>query len=199
MTENSEPRVAGLLLAAGSSSRLGRPKQLVEFEGRTLIRKAAETLIDAGCSGIFVVLGSEVERSKLELSGLEVEIVVNDSWESGMGSSIVYGMRSILALNPVPDAVLISLCDQPFVTAENLRSFIRTLRRSEASAIAAHYNDVLGVPAIFSAKWFAHLAILEGGKGAQGLLRALGSEVESISLPEAAIDIDTPTDLLPLR
>lgn len=194
MTEGSELKVGGLLLAAGGSSRLGRPKQLVDWEGKTLIRRAAEALLAADCSPVFVVLGGEVERSRQELEGLDAEVVINDSWKSGMGSSIAVGMGSILAVIPQPDAVLISLCDQPFVTAEKLRPFIEMFDESRVAVIAAHYNDVAGVPALFSAKLYPDLAALNGDKGAREIIRN-SPDVVTIPLSEAAIDIDSNGDL----
>ena len=195
MTESqSKMKIAGLLLAAGGSSRLGRPKQLVEWKGKTLIRRAAETLIGSGCSAVFVVLGAEVELSREELAGLDAEIVVNGAWESGIGSSIAFGMRSILAVEPQRDAVLVSLCDLPLVTAEKLRPFVETFVRCHAEVIAAHYNDVAGVPALFSSKYFPDLAALNGDKGAREIIRNSPDAV-TIPLPEAAIDVDTHGDL----
>lgn len=195
MTESSEPKIAGLLLAAGESSRLGRPKQLVEWEGTSLIRRAAEALIGAGCSPVFVVLGADVNRSLQELKGLDVEVVINDDWKSGMGSSIAWGIRSIQALLPLPDAILISLCDQPLLTAEVLRAFLETFHRSRSEVIAAFYNDVAGVPALFSSKLFPALAELKGEKGAREIIRDSPDAV-TIPLPDAAIDVDTADDLV---
>jgi molybdenum cofactor cytidylyltransferase len=190
MTESSEPKIAGMLLAAGGSSRLGRPKQLVEFEGKTLIRRAVEALIGAGCSPVIIVLGADVERSQQEMDGLDVEIVVNESWQGGMGSSIACGMRSILEA----DAVLISLCDQPLVTAETLQPFLEAFRRSRPDVVTAHYDDISGVPALFSANLYPDLAALTGEKGAREIIRNSPDAV-TIPLPVAAIDVDTLFDL----
>ncbi|MGD9629389.1 MAG: NTP transferase domain-containing protein [Pyrinomonadaceae bacterium] len=194
MTESSVPKIAGLLLAAGGSTRLGGPKQLVEFEGKSLIRRAAEALIGAGCSPVVAVLGAEIAGSQRELAGLDIEIIINDSWESGMGTSIACGMRSVLAFEPVADAVLVSLCDQALVTAERLRPFIENFAGSGADVIAAHYNDVAGVPALFSARAFPELAALTGEKGARELIRSTADAI-TIPLPEAAVDVDTAADL----
>lgn len=195
MTESSEPNIAGLLLAAGGSSRLGRPKQLVEWKGKTLIRRAAEALIDAGCSPVFVVLGAEVDRSREELAGLDLVTVVNDAWGSGMGSSIAFGMRAVVSVDPRPAAILISLCDQPLISAEELRPFLDNFRRSGNGVIAAEYNNVAGVPALFSAKFFPSLASLDGEKGAREIIRD-SPDALRIPLPVAAIDVDTEVDLL---
>lgn len=183
-------RVAGLLLAAGGSKRLGRPKQLVEFEGRTLIKRAAEALIEGGCSPVVVVLGAEINASTAELAGLAVEIAINDDWQSGMSSSIRVGMRSLVDA----DAVLISLVDQPLLTGEKLRLLNDTFKNTEHDIVAAEYNGVAGVPAVFSAKLFPALAALEGDKGAREVIRNSPNAL-AIPLPEAATDVDKGTDL----
>ncbi len=194
MTENRDAKITGLLLAAGGSSRLGRPKQLVEFKGKTLIRRAAEELIGAGCTPVIAVLGADVERSQEALEDLDVEVTINASWESGMGSSIAWGVRSVLAAESVPDAVLISLCDQPLVTAEKLQPFLEAFRRSRAEVVAARYNDITGVPALFAANLYPDLAALTGEKGAREIIRNSPNAL-TIPLPDAAIDVDTLSDL----
>ena len=194
MTESSELKIAGLLLAAGGSTRLGRPKQLVEFEGESLIRRAAGALIGAGCSPIVVVLGNEIEGSVKALVGLGTHIVVNDAWESGMGSSIACGIRSIMSASQDVDALLISLCDQPLVTADKLRPFIETFSHLKAGIVAAEYDGVAGVPALFSARCFPQLACLDGENGAREVIRNSPDAV-TIPLPEAAIDVDKEQDL----
>jgi len=194
MTESSVPRIAGLLLGAGGSKRLGRPKQLVEFEGEALIRRAAEALMGAGCSSIVVVLGSEIEGSVKALEGLGAEIVVNDAWKSGMGSSIACGISSIMSAAQQVDAVLISLCDQPLVSADKLRPFVETFSHLKAGIVAAEYDGVAGVPALFSARCFPQLAALRGEKGAREVIRNSPDAI-AIPLPEAAIDVDKMEDL----
>ena len=192
MTE-SDVKVAGLLLAAGGSSRLGRPKQLVEFEGKTLIRRAAEALIEAGCSPVYVILGAEIDRSLHQLDGLDVVIVINHSWNVGMGSSISLGVKSLIKTEIPPEAVLISLCDQPLVTAEKLRTLLDTYCETNAGVVAAEYNGVAGVPALFSARSFLDLTAREGEKGAREIIRNSPDAI-TIPLPEAAIDVDTNSD-----
>lgn len=193
MTE-SDVKVAGLLLAAGGSSRLGRPKQLVEFEGKTLIRRAAEALFEAGCSPVCVILGAEIDRSLQELEGLDLVVVINHSWNVGMGSSISLGVKSLIKSEIPPEAVLISLCDQPLVTAEKLRTLLDTYCVTNAGVVAAEYNGVAGVPAMFSARSFLDLTALEGEKGAREIIRNAPDAV-TIPLPEAAIDVDGQKDL----
>lgn len=192
MTESSEPKIAGLLLAAGGSSRLGRPKQLLEIEGKTLVRRAAEALIEAGCSPILVVLGSEFEGSRKQLEGLPVEVIENPDWPSGMSTSIVAGVGHLVEIEPSCAAVLITVCDQPFVTGSHLRRFVEEFYATRKSMIAAEYNGVTGVPAIFDRSRFDDLRDLRGDKGARELIR--NSSAASIPLSEAGVDIDTAAD-----
>lgn len=194
MTASEQPKVAGLLLAAGGSSRLGRPKQLVEFEGKTLIRRAAEALIGAGCSPLVVVLGAELDGSTKALEGLGVEIVVNDNWANGMGSSIAFGIRVVESHASKPDAVLLSLCDQPRVNASHLQQFIGSFTATRSDVIAAYYSDVAGVPALFSSNLFPALAGLQGEKGAREIIRN-SPDALTIPLPVAGIDVDRISDL----
>lgn len=196
MTESSKPNVAGLLLAAGGSSRLGRPKQLVGYEGKSLIRRAAEALIDAGCSPVVALLGAEVERSTLELDGLAAEVVVNGAWELGMGSSIACGVGWIVD-NASPEAILITLCDQPLVTPSHLRQFVDEFSKTRVDVIAAHYNEIPGVPALFSANLFHSLSALKGDKGAREIIRN-SPDALTIPLPVAAIDVDRNEDFFSL-
>lgn len=186
----SDFEIGGILLAAGGSSRLGRPKQLVEFEGEPLIRRAAEALIDAGCSPVVVVLGAEIDASRDALSDLAIEIVENPEWAYGMSSSIRSGIERMKEL----DAALITLSDQPLVTADKLRAFSDRFADGWPPIVAARYNGVLGVPALFSAGLFEALTRLEGDKGARELIRNC-REAAAIDLPEAAVDIDTLDDL----
>jgi CTP:molybdopterin cytidylyltransferase MocA len=189
MTESNR-RVAGLLLAAGGSKRLGRPKQLVELDGKSLIVRAAEALIGAGCSPVVVVLGSEVEGSTAALAGLDLEIVINDEWESGMSSSIRAGMRSI----PDADAMLISLVDHPLVSSEDLRKLLAAFKEPGATIVASGYSGVSGVPALFSSVLFDVLKKLDGDKGARSVIQD-SPDVVTIELPNAAVDIDAASDL----
>lgn len=194
MTENDSTKIGGILLAAGGSSRLGRPKQLVQYREKTLIRRAAESLLEAGCSPVVVVLGGEVDGSKAELQGLSAEIAVNTEWASGMSSSIVCGLHRMLEIEPRIDAVLIALCDQPNITSRFLAGFIERYERERHDIIATDHGDVLGVPALFSATLFNDLLALKGDKGARQLIRN-SDKVVTIQADAVFFDIDTPEDL----
>ncbi len=195
MTGNNEVRVGGLLLAAGGSSRLGTPKQLVIFQGKTLLRRAAETLTESECEPVIVVLGAEVEMSSTELSGLPVKVCVNENWRTGMSSSIKTGLNALLNIEPDLDAVMITLCDQPDVTTENINAFVAEFRGSQTQIVAAEYENIAGVPALFSRELFGKLLDLTGDKGARELIRQSSEGVVKLPLKVAAIDIDSIDDL----
>ena len=188
------PRAA-ILLAAGASTRLGRPKQLVQVDGKSLLRRAAEAAIASGASPVMVVLGREAETLARELAGLAVAVVENPAWREGMGSSLRCGMEALHRETPTAEAVLLMVCDQPLVTADRLaRLWARYVVWGKV--VAVRHGDRPGVPAIFPARFFADLANISGDRGARGLLGSLTArELDLVEMPEAEIDLDTPQDL----
>jgi molybdenum cofactor cytidylyltransferase len=194
MTANERPKLGAMLLAAGGSIRLGRSKQLLKFNGETLIRRAARSLADSLYFPVVAVLGADADASATEIEGLPVYQVVNEDWRSGMSSSIRTGLGKLLEIEPALDGVLISLCDQPKVSGEELNRFASTFSETGAPMIAAAYGGTAGVPALFSRRLFDELSKLEGDKGARRLIRDSKDAVR-IDLAEAAFDIDTPADL----
>lgn len=197
MTGSETLRIGGIVLAAGGSSRLGQPKQLLRFKGKTLLRHAAEVMSASMCDPVVVVLGAEAERSAAEIEGLTVTTCLNKDWRLGMSSSISAGLAKLIEIEPGLDAVLIFLCDQPLITAEMLNRFVGRFTCTRAGVFAAAYNGVTGVPALFSRELFAELKKLVGDKGARDLIRSR-PDVETVELPEAAFDIDTPGDVAKL-
>ncbi len=195
MTENSELKIGGILLAAGGSSRFGRPKQLLVLKGKTLISRAAETLVSSKCDPIVVILGAEIDRSAAEIDGLDVNICINTDWQTGMSSSIISGLRSLLEIEPELDAVVITLCDQPFVTSTDINKLIEAYEPARPSIVGASYGETIGVPALFSNARFADLLQLEGDKGARDVIRN-SNNVISVSIDSARNDIDRAEDVL---
>jgi molybdenum cofactor cytidylyltransferase len=189
--------VATIVLAAGCSSRLGRPKQLVSFGPNTLLRHAAETALAAALGPVIVVLGAEEERCREALSGMPVIIVTNADWQAGMGSSIATGMQEVRESEH--RAVTIMLCDQPAITPGMLHSLEENQRATGKWIVASCHDGVtLGPPAIFTAAYFPQLRLLRGNQGAKSLFQGL-SDVGSVPCPEAEFDIDTEEDVLLLE
>lgn len=187
---DSSGPVALLLLAAGASTRMGRPKQLLPWQGRTLLRHAAETAVASGCALIVLVTGALHDELLPEIAGLPIRAVRNPEWESGMASSLKAGLAAVAEANPA--AVLVMLTDQPLVTPGLLRQLLARQRQTHTSAVAAAYGDTLGVPAIFGQVLFPQLRQLHGAQGAGRLLVALGATVDSVDFPAGLLDIDTP-------
>jgi molybdenum cofactor cytidylyltransferase len=194
MIESKDVSVGGLLLAAGGSTRFGRPKQLAEYQGITLLKRSAEAIVGSGCSTVVVVLGSHADESAAEIKNLHLHIAVNEEWETGMSSSIKSGLAKLLDLDPAIDAVLITLMDQPRITASHLARFLETFAASRPSVIAAKYSGITGVPALFSREIFDELFLLEADRGARSIIRGLEGSA-TIELAEAAVDIDVLSDL----
>jgi molybdenum cofactor cytidylyltransferase len=192
--------VGVVLLAAGGSSRLGRPKQLLLHEGKTLVRRAAEAAVAAECGPVVVVLGAQAEAVTAELAGLPVRTVPHADWSAGMGSSLRVGLKALDTLepagaSPAVDAALVMLCDQLRVDAGHLRALVETFTRTRAAIVASGYEGTCGVPALFSRALFPELAALEPGQGARGVIAREPSRVVEVALAGGGEDVDTAADL----
>jgi molybdenum cofactor cytidylyltransferase len=185
---------AGVILAAGCSSRMGRPKQSLSFGGRSLLRGSAEAALGAGCDPVYVVLGAWKEKLRDELAGLTVRMVENSEWKTGMGSSIRRGVEAAVATEPLPDAVLLMVSDQPLVGADALRRLIAAADSGWQDMVASKYSDTVGVPALFRRSVFHELLHVNPAEGAKKMLCDPRHRTIPIALPEAETDIDTPED-----
>ncbi len=193
----SSPKAACalMILAAGASARLGRPKQMLAFRGRSLLRHAAETALATSCRPVVVVLGALADRLRGELSGLPVTVAMNPQWSEGMSSSIRAGLSAFPPEGAEPEAVLIMLCDQPFIPAQFLERLLAVHQAGGFGIVAAEYAGQAGVPALFSRAYFSELAALRGSGGAKQIIVKHTNDTRRIPLPEAALDIDRPEDL----
>ncbi|MGA8108198.1 MAG: nucleotidyltransferase family protein [Acidobacteriaceae bacterium] len=188
-------RIAAVVLAAGASTRLGQAKQLVRVESESLLHRTVRMALEAGCAPAVVVLGFEAERMRAELEGLDAVVAVHPGWAEGMGSSLRCGVEAVCRMEPVPDEVLVLVCDQPRLTAEHLRALLERQGESGAQITASAYASRIGVPAVFARELFGELLRLEGDQGARNLIRNHASEAEGIPWPEGTVDLDIPEDL----
>jgi molybdenum cofactor cytidylyltransferase len=188
-----------VILSAGASRRMQEPKQLLEFEGETLLRRAALTAIESVCKPVVVVLGANFEMTNAEIEDLPVEICFNENWESGLSRSIKTGIENLLEIEPDISAAMMTLADQPFVTANHINRFAEKFYQSKSAIIAAEYNGTIGVPALFAKEIFDDFFELSGDQGAKLILEKRRAALETIELPEAAFDIDTPQDFINLK
>ncbi|WP_426491136.1 nucleotidyltransferase family protein [Hymenobacter sp. 102] len=188
-----------ILLAAGSSTRLGRPKQLLPYQGRTLLRRAAETAAAAASGGAVVVVTGALHTELLpELAGLPVQAVHNPNWTAGMGASIQTGLNFLETRPQPPTAVTILLCDQPFVTSGLLAELRATHHRTGQPIVASAYANTQGVPVYFAAGALPLLQALPAEAGAGQLLRRHAALVAAVPFPLGAVDVDTPEQYVAL-
>lgn len=197
MTGGAEdaPSLHAIVLAAGASSRFGSPKQLVRVDGRPLLHSAVARAVEVAGHSVSVVLGAHAADLAPLLSHSSASIVINRDWSEGMASSIRAG---VMRLPGSCGGVMLVLADQAAVTAEDLRRLATTWRRQPNYIVAAQYGSTLGAPAVFPASSFRDLAELRGDRGAQSLFKRNPDRVVRVPMDSAAIDIDTPEDLLRL-
>lgn len=195
MDEMNRSNFGIIILAAGSSKRLGKPKQLVKFQNNTLISRAVELAISTNIQNINIVLGANSSLISEEIKDFPIKICINEKWQDGMSSSIQCGLQNLLDKTPTISAILVMLCDQPLITVEHLNSIINKFTVSDKPIVTSRYNNINGVPAIFSSEIFDDLLKIEGDKGARNLIERFTDLVETIDIPDAEFDIDTPEDL----
>lgn len=193
MPEQSKP--AQIILSAGEAKRMGYPKQLLQWQGETLIERAIRTAQEAGVADeIIVVLGAHYEKIQKVIADKEITVVINADWQQGMSSSLRAGLQQMLQQNRVWPGVLVTLVDQPLIEAMHLISLYQIWKDNPHGLAAARYNDQLGVPALFGRSYFEELLSLPGHQGARAILRRDADHAAAIDMPAAAMDVDTPEE-----
>ena len=188
--------IFSLVMAAGKASRFGGAKLLAEYRGVSLVRRSLQLALQVTASKTVLIVGAEWQRVFIDCGSLAPFIVRNEEYESGMASSIACGTR---AIQPVADAVMILLADQPLITADHLHSMEQAWRASPSLIIATEFDEIAGPPVIFPAAYFAALLNLSGDAGARVVLEKNSDRVIKIPFADAAMDIDTPEDLRRLQ
>ena len=187
-----------VILAAGNSTRMGSPKQLLDYGGKPLLRHAADVALRSMCcANVMVVLGSRSAELRPALDGLPVTILENPRWEEGMGTSIHTGVE--LAQAAGLDGVILALADQPLVTPDSLDRLIHTHLETGQPIVAAQYAGTVGVPVFFSREFFPKLLALKPQQGCKGVILSHSEHAFHLECPEAEIDIDTPQDYLEIQ
>ncbi|NET57370.1 MAG: nucleotidyltransferase family protein [Symploca sp. SIO2E6] len=186
--------IAIIILAAGASTRMGCPKQLLSYQGYSLLSYTIECAIASVCETVVVVLGANAQQIRAEVNQSSVKVVENSDWHSGMGSSIRKGILSLENCSETIEAAVITVCDQPFLSTEIINHLVAAYYSTGKPIIACQYADTLGVPVLFSRSLFSELATLDDRVGAKNLINKYDNQVFSIPFPLGVIDIDTPTD-----
>lgn len=187
----STDNVYAIILAAGASTRMGSPKQLLEWHNQTLLTHSIQHAQSILNERIIVVLGAQHASIQQTIHTNDITLVINPDWQEGMASSIREGIQ---ALPDSASAVLIMLCDQPLIEAEHLQHLLTSWLSSPTKIIASQYHHAVGVPALFPVEFFALLQSLQGDKGAKALLHYFEDRLIKIPMPEAELDIDSPED-----
>jgi len=179
--------VSVIILAAGSSSRMGQSKQLLPWKHQTLLTHAINTAVESRAGHVYVVLGSNEEEHRKAIAKLPVTIVSNPSWTKGMGSSLKAGLKQAEG----SEAVLIMVCDQPFVTSQHLNNIIEHYNKTKEQVIASKYDDTIGVPALFGKEMLYELMDLADEEGAR---KVILKNNPAVIILQSGEDLDTPDD-----
>lgn len=194
MENKFQNKIGIVILAAGSSSRLGRPKQLLQYKETTLLNNTILEASKVQNSFVVVVTGANSESVLKELNSAEITTCFNLDWETGMSSSIVKGLNEILLLNPDCEQCIFAVCDQPFVTTSIFENLINEYVKTGKAIVASAYSKTLGTPVLFHKKYFPELLELKGQEGAKKLIKKYAEDTASIIFEKGNIDIDTEED-----
>lgn len=192
-------KIGVIILAAGSSSRLGYPKQLLEYKGVSLLQHIINVAGSVDFDTKILVLGAKAEEIKKEIESNNFEVVLNTKWEDGMGTSIAIGISEALKIEPELDHILMLLSDQPFVNKEKILELIRVQLTTNKQTTFSEYAGDVGVPAIFSRTIFSDLIKLEGEQGAKRLLNQKDLIFGTVKFEKGNFDVDTAADVELLR
>lgn len=197
MPAGESRNVAGVVLAAGSSSRMGRNKLLLELGGETVIRRAVRAAVDGGLDPVVVVLGHEAERVRAELSGLPFRAVLNPDHARGVGTSLLVGVAEV----PISAAALVVLlADMPFVTASMIGAVVERHRATGAPVVVSRYGETEAPPTLFDRSLFAELLAIAGDRCARQVARRHEQEAAVVAWPAQALrDLDVAGDYQDVR
>jgi molybdenum cofactor cytidylyltransferase len=182
-----------VILAAGHSSRLGSPKQLLQFNEKSLLRHCVEEALQTHLP-VIVIVGANSELIKDELKNLNLTIIENKSWHEGMSTSLHCGISATQNLKNEIDGIIFMVSDQPFVSTILLTNLLKEQNESSLPIAASGYAGTLGTPVLFHKFFFDELMTLQGDTGARKLIEKHKNITAVVSFPEGAIDIDTVDD-----
>ncbi|MGB5632478.1 MAG: nucleotidyltransferase family protein, partial [Waterburya sp.] len=183
--------IAAVILAAGASRRMGQPKQLLPYQGQTLLSHVIKCAIASPCNPVIVVLGANTHKIEPIINHLPVEIAKNTKWNEGISSSIRCGILYIQKHFLNIDGVVFLACDQPFITTEIINKLINAYNFGNKQIIASFYQKTVGIPVLFNRNLFSELTNLNGDHGAKKIVKQYPDLVNIINFPLGKIDLDT--------
>lgn len=195
---NNPKSIGVIILAAGASSRLGQPKQLVRFDGKSLLQNTLDSTKELRLNPRILVLGAKQREilEKVELN--DFKLTPNEDWKDGMASSLKIGLQFALELNPQQIGMLILVCDQPYLKAEILTKMLAKFD-NDHSIVACKYGQTIGVPVLFGQQYFDELLGLQGDQGAKKVLKKYVDRVALVNFERGIVDVDTREDLVRLK
>ncbi len=183
-----------LILAAGSSSRMGQSKQLLNIAGETLLQRIVARSLEARPKEVVVVLGSNINAHRKVIEDYPIQIISNENWNKGMGSSIKVGIKFIEKNLSKTAATIISVCDQPHLSASHLIEMGQQYYRERKKIIASGYKETFGVPILFDRSFHQELSTIDDSSGAKNMARNFSHEMDLVPFPLGGIDLDTMED-----
>jgi molybdenum cofactor cytidylyltransferase len=192
--DGNDSKISVIILAAGSSSRMGQSKQLLEVHDKPLLLHSAKAAIDSGVKSVNVILGANELAHREVIRNQPVNIISNHYWKSGMGSSIKAGLNYVIRKYSDTQAVIIMVCDQPAISSSHLRNLIGQFDSTRSHIIASAYAGTAGVPALFSRSFFSNILMLKDEQGAKKLIEQFPEQVQKVEFPRGHIDLDTSED-----
>ena len=183
-----------MILAAGNSSRLGKPKQMLGFKGRTLLATIIAAAEATACEPVVLVLGAFAQEILTAHQNLNINHIINDSWQQGMSTSISAGLAKIADLDPTIENVIIAVADQPFITPAIFEALVTEKESSGKNIVGSRYAETIGTPVLFNKQYFKELMSLKGDSGAKQIIKVNSEDVTTVAFELGNIDIDTETD-----
>lgn len=192
--DGGELNISIILLAAGSSSRMGQSKQLLEIQGEPLLLYSTKAALASGAKNVIVILGANEQPHREIIRDLPVNIIANHYWKSGMGSSIKAGLNYLIRKSSETEAVIMTVCDQPALTAQHLQKLMLEFKETRSPIIASSYSGTAGVPALFARSFFSNILMLRDEQGAKKIIQQFPEQVRTVNFPEGVFDLDTSED-----
>ena len=187
--------ISAIVLAAGESKRMGRPKQMLAWQGKTLLRHVLESLINSDADEIILVLGHEAEAIRKSLTGFQIKVVINPDYKQGMASSLRQGL---LAMDPRSEAFLVLLADQPGIGPDIINHMIREFQQAnpKRGIVRPVYHGLRGHPVLIGVRYLQEVLQLQGDVGARRILMNHPEDILEIEVEQDVVlkDIDTPEE-----
>ena len=185
--------VIGIILAAGSSTRMSQTKQFLQYKGQSLIRNIADISTQLPLQHTYCVTGPITEDIYSELSGMTISYIDNPHHTEGMGKSLSTALTHILKHHE-SDAILVMLTDQPLIPLTYYSQLLSIADQNNKLIYASQYNDTFGVPALFTKSVFSDILSLDSNSGAKKIIKKYIAKTHFINCDAAAFDIDTDED-----